>query len=65
MKRGLGKYRLPGAREIIHTSLLYHDGKIQLPKVVVDFLRLTRGRDRIVWILEDNRIYVESAVQTR
>lgn len=54
-----GKYVAEGAREILKTTMLYSDGKTQVPKRVIKLLNLERG-SQIVWIKEKERILVES-----
>jgi len=56
---------IPENREILKTSLIYHDRKTAIPKSVLDLLGLKPGRSRIVWVAEKGRIHVESAKQTR
>jgi bifunctional DNA-binding transcriptional regulator/antitoxin component of YhaV-PrlF toxin-antitoxin module len=57
--REVSKYIATGSREIIKTTTLYSDGKTQVPKKVIEKLRLSRG-SQIVWVIEGGRIYVES-----
>lgn len=54
-----GKYVSPGSREILNTTTLYSDGKTQVPKNVIEFLRLERG-SQIVWIKDGEKIVIES-----
>jgi len=65
----VGKYHIheeiPQTREIIKTSLIYHDRKTQVPKRVIKLLRLKPGVSRIVWVAEGGKICVESAKQTK
>jgi len=64
-----GKYyvheEIPQVREIIKTSLVYHDRKTQVPKRVIELLRLKPGFSRIVWVAEGGKICVESARQEK
>jgi hypothetical protein len=63
-----GKYyvheEIPQVREILKTSLIYHDRKTQVPKRVIELLQLKPGVSRIVWVAEGGKICVESAKQT-
>ncbi|MCJ7631212.1 hypothetical protein MUP77_02250 [Candidatus Bathyarchaeota archaeon] len=54
----MSKYLITKGREIIKTSTLYSDDKTQVPKRVIEELRLERG-SQIVWVKEAGRIYVE------
>lgn len=54
------KYAAKGSREILKTSMLYSDGKTQVPKEVIKLLKLERG-SLIVWIKEEDRITVGSS----
>jgi len=55
---------IPQMREILKTSLIYYDRKTQVPKRVIELLRLKPGVSRIVWVAEGGKIYIESAKQT-
>jgi len=50
-------------RRILKTALVYHDRKTTVPKEVLEYLRVTAGRDRVVWVLEGGSVLVESATQ--
>ena len=50
-------------KEILKTTLLYSDGKTQVPKKVVELLSLEAGSSTIVWIRERGRVFIESAKQ--
>jgi hypothetical protein len=56
----VSKYVTPSEKRIIKTTTLYADNKTQVPKEVVEMLKLQLGT-QIVWMKENNRIYVESA----
>ena len=56
---------IPEEREILKTTLLYHDGKTQVPKKVIELLGLEPGRSTIVWVAEEGKIYVEPAKQKK
>ena len=49
--------------EIIKTASVYHDRKTIVPKEILDYLHVTAGSGRIVWLIEDGAVCVESAVQ--
>jgi bifunctional DNA-binding transcriptional regulator/antitoxin component of YhaV-PrlF toxin-antitoxin module len=49
-----------GTKEILKTTKLYSDGKTQVPKEVIERLKLKKGSP-IVWVEETGRIYVESS----
>jgi len=55
----MAKYPVTGGRQILKTTKLYPDGKTQVPKEVIKHLKLEKG-SQIVWILDENRIVVES-----
>jgi hypothetical protein len=55
----VSKY-IASEKRIIKTTTLYADNKTQVPKEVVEMLKLQLGT-QIVWMKENNRIYVESA----
>jgi len=57
----VSKYIAPSEKRIIKTTTLYADDKTQVPKEVVETLKLKLGAP-IVWIKENNRIYVNSAI---
>ena len=56
----MSKYVAPSEKRIIKTTTLYADNKTQVPKEVVEMLKLQLGT-QIVWMKEKDRIYVESA----
>jgi len=58
-----GTYSTQKGRLILKTALLYGDRKTQVPKEVIETLKLVPGESRIVWIQEGDRIYVESGFQ--
>ena len=58
-----GKYSIQTGRQILKTALLYGDRKTQVPKRVINILKLVPGESRIVWVHEGDRIYVESGFQ--
>jgi hypothetical protein len=55
----VSKYTIIEGREIIKTTTLYADGKTQVPKKVIQLLKLEHG-SQIVWIKEANKIIIES-----
>jgi len=55
----MAKYPVTGGREILKTTTLHADGKTQVPKEVIKRLKLEKGC-QIVWILDDDKIVVES-----
>jgi hypothetical protein len=59
----VGRYYVtaPEGREVIKATLLYHDRKTQVPKRVVELLKLTPGQSLMLWVLEGGRIIIESA----
>jgi len=63
-----GKYyvreEIPEERVILKTTLLYHDGKTQVPRKVIELLGLEPG-STIVWVAEGGRIYIEPAKQKK
>jgi bifunctional DNA-binding transcriptional regulator/antitoxin component of YhaV-PrlF toxin-antitoxin module len=54
-----GKY-LPLSRKIIGVSTIYQRGKTHIPRDVRDILDVYNA-DKIVWIYEAGKIFVESA----
>ena len=60
-----GRYDRVEKREILKTTLLYHDGKTQVPKKVIELLNFKPGESTIVWVKEEGKIFVESAKQRR
>ena len=58
------RYPIPKGREIVKTTLLYYDGKTQVPKRVIELLGLSPGSSTLVWVVEGDRIYVESATKS-
>ena len=62
-RRYQGRYSTQTGRRILKTALLYGDRKTQVPKKVIEILRLTPGESTIVWVQERGRIYIESEVQ--
>jgi len=59
-ERKMSKYVTDISHEIIKTTTLYSDGKTQVPKEVIEQLKITRG-SVIVWMRDDDRIYVKNA----
>lgn len=57
----VGKYASEERREILKTTLLYHDGKTQVPKKVIKLLLLVPGHSTIVWIKDGDKVYVQPA----
>lgn len=55
----MSRYPVTGGREILKTTKLYSDGKTQVPQQVIDHLKLEKG-SQIVWVLDKDRIIVES-----
>lgn len=53
------RYTVTEGREIIKTTTLYADGKTQVPKKIIQLLKLNCG-SQIVWIRDGNRIVIES-----
>jgi len=60
--RKVSKYVVKPEREILKTTKLYSDGKTQVPKKVIERLKLDRGSE-IVWVLEKEKIVIESPIQ--
>ncbi len=58
-----GTYVVRTGRLILKTALLYGDGKMQVPKKVIEILKLTPGESTVVWVKEGGRIYLESEFQ--
>ena len=55
-----GKYML-GGKHIIDTSTVFQRGKTHIPISVRDMLDLAEG-DKVIWIFEGGRIYLESSI---
>lgn len=60
--RKMSKYVAPASHGIIKTTTLYSDGKTQVPKEVIEQLKLNRG-SIIVWMKDGDRIYVKNATE--
>jgi len=56
----MSKYFIEGDYNILKTTKLYSDGKTQVPKKVIELLRLKRG-SAIVWVQAGEKIYVSSS----
>jgi len=55
-----GKYIL-GGKHIIDTSTIFQRGKTHIPISVRDMLDVVEG-DKLVWVFEGGRIYLESSI---
>ena len=55
-----GKYTL-GGKHIIDTSTIFQRGKTHIPISVRDLLDVGEG-DKLVWVFEAGRIYLESSI---
>jgi len=61
VQRDRGKYAIGGKR-IIDTSTIFQKGKTHVPISVRNMLGVGEG-DKVVWVYEDGRIYLESSVK--
>jgi bifunctional DNA-binding transcriptional regulator/antitoxin component of YhaV-PrlF toxin-antitoxin module len=48
-------------KEIIKTTKLYSDGKTQVPKEVIELLKLKRG-SQMLWVREGHRVFIVTTV---
>lgn len=51
-------------RRILDTSTIFQKGKTHVPISVRGLLNLSDG-DKILWVLEDDNIFIESALKSR
>ena len=56
-----GKYAISGKR-IIDTSTIFQKGKTHVPLSVRNMLGVGEG-DKVVWVNEDGKIYLESSIK--
>lgn len=63
MERKRGKYMVSN-RRILDTSTIFQKGKTHVPISVRGLLNLSDG-DKILWVLEDDNIFIESALKSR
>ena len=57
--RIMSKYFIKDGYKILKTTTLYSDGKTQVPKKVIETLKLTHG-SQIVWVQDEQKILVMS-----
>ena len=62
MGQRIGKYHLVD-RRILDTSTVFQKGKTHIPIGVRDILGVDDG-GKLVWVLDDGRVYVESALKS-
>jgi len=61
VQRDRGKYAISGKR-IIDTSTIFQKGKTHVPLSVRNMLGVGEG-DKVVWVNEDGKIYLESSIK--
>lgn len=61
VQRNRGKYTISG-KHIIDTSTIFQKGKTHVPINVRIMIGIDEG-DKLVWIFEDGRIYVEPSIK--
>ena len=59
--RIMSKYSIEDNYKIIKTTTLYSDGKTQVPKKIINLLKLERG-SAIVWVRDGEKILVLSSI---
>ena len=57
-----GKYHVVG-RQVLDTSTVFQGGKTHIPIVVRDMLGLEDG-GKIVWVLDNGKVIIESALKS-
>ena len=61
VQRNRGKYTISG-KHIIDTSTIFQKGKTHVPISVRIMIGVDEG-DKLVWIFESGRIYVEPSIK--
>ena len=61
-RRDGGKYRVVG-RRVLDTSTVFQNGKTHIPLGVRDILGVDDG-GKIVWVLDNGKVHVESALKS-
>ena len=62
MGLGKGKYTITKSR-VLDTSTVFQKGKTHVPIGVRDILGVDDG-GKLVWVLDEGRVYVESALKS-
>ena len=62
MERNNRRYAMASKR-IIGVSSLFQRGKTHIPVDVRDILNIKEG-DKIVWVLENGKLYIKSAINS-